>query len=259
MVSPQHWEAPPGSPPHPEPPHAATRAAHVARLETGTAQFDADDTDPGADGGGGGKFIALATAASLNLKSMLNDELMSMHLNPLFTASNARRLAWCSPKITRPFEAVAAPLNAWPPLYVRPPSLDRRADVEATERARRRVEDPHTIGAERREHHQAVLERPLRLKLVADARRRADVDATERARRCVKSPDAVGVVGRKHDQAVRRSRGLALWNLRMICSVELMSTQLNTLAVASNVPTQSALYGTNTTNPFGAVAAPDHL
>lgn len=120
MVSPQHWEAPPGNPPHPEPPHLPQLLAQhtLPDLNPALHQFDAD-TDPGADGGGGGKFIALATAASLNLKSMLNDELMSMHLNPLFTASNApTQLAWCGPKITRPFEAVAAPLNAWPPLYV---------------------------------------------------------------------------------------------------------------------------------------------
>ena len=38
--------------------------------------------------------------------------------------------------------------------------------------------------------------------------------------------------------------------------VPLMSTQLNALVAASNVPTQSAWYGTNTTKPFGASAAP---
>ena len=38
--------------------------------------------------------------------------------------------------------------------------------------------------------------------------------------------------------------------------VALMSTQLNALVAALNVPTQSAFAGANATRPFGATAAP---
>ena len=41
--------------------------------------------------------------------------------------------------------------------------------------------------------------------------------------------------------------------------VALMSMQLNALVAASNVPTQSALRGANTTRPFEATAAPPNL
>ena len=45
-------------------------------------------------------------------------------------------------------------------------------------------------------------------------------------------------------------------NFPMLEIVELMSTQLNTLDIASNVPMQSALRGGNTISPFGATAVP---